>query len=71
MSINTIKKTIPKCIDCIYFKLFPYMNIKCVNTTHLNICSKYTNYSNITFTQDCRNDEKRCGKKGNDFIEKE
>ena len=71
MSINNINKTIPRCISCIYYKLFPYMNNKDTNIAeYLTICTKYTNYSNITFTHDCRNDEKRCGKEGNFFIKK-
>ena len=71
MLLNTITKKIPRCVDCIYFKLFPYMNNKhYVNTIHINICTKFTNYSNITFTSNCREDEKLCGKQGKHFVEK-
>jgi hypothetical protein len=70
MLIDNIAKKIPKCVNCIYFKLFPYMNITHINITHINICTRFTNYSNIKFTSDCREDEKLCGQQGKHFVKK-
>ena len=72
MIIDNIVKKIPICVDCIYFKLFPYMNNNnTIHLVHLNICTKFTNYSNITFTSSCRKDEKQCGKNGKHFVKKQ
>ena len=71
MLIDNIAKKIPRCVDCIYFKLFPYMNNNHhINITHLNICTKFTTYSNIIFTSDCRENNKLCGKQGKHFVKK-
>lgn len=56
-------KKIPKCIQCVHFVKFPF-----VNAEFLSICGKYTKKNTIVYVHECRKDETKCGLVGNDFI---